>query len=65
MIVMIILLLNLLISIVTEAQGYFTEERTSTSYQEKCNLIREKSYSFFYPLFASEKRTDDVLYIVQ
>ena len=47
---MIILMLNLLISIITEAQGNYTETWKQQTYREKALQIRQKGRSFFWPI---------------
>jgi len=59
-------MLNLLISIVTEAQTKFTNDRIIFTYREKTMQVREKSFSFLYNMFVNdEKKTHNALYIIE
>jgi len=62
---LIIMMLNLLISIIGHAQSEFTSARVATTYREKALQVRNKGYSFFYPMFMqSDGQASEVLFIV-
>lgn len=68
---MIVLMLNLLISIIAEAQGQYTASKNQQTYREKALQIRQKGLSFFWPLcrHRSHRATTlanalDALYVV-
>ena len=64
---MIILMLNLLISIIGEAQAKFTETKDQQTYREKALQISQKGRSIFWPCFKSmleSKNGLEALYIV-
>ena len=64
---MIVLMLNLLISIIAEAQGQYTASKNQQTYREKALQIRQKGLSFFWPLCRHQSHRAnalDALYVV-
>jgi|Transcript_20452 hypothetical protein len=61
---LIILMLNLLISVIAEAQAEYTDARIQSTYREKAQQIRQKGYSFFWAFYKAESDPSSVLYVV-
>ena len=62
---LIILMLNLLISVISEAQSQYTEKRVQSTYRERALQIRRFGNSFFWPFFKKNADSTTLLYISQ
>ena len=61
---LIILMLNLLISVISEAQAGYTLTKTQSTYKERALQIRRKGNSFFWYFYNEEADPNQLLYIV-
>ena len=65
---LVILMLNLLIAIISEAQVIYTENKDQTTYRERALQVRTRFYSFLYPALVETGKvshSSEFMYIVQ
>ena len=65
---LVILMLNLLIAIISEAQVIYTENKDQTTYRERALQVRTRFYSFLYPALVETGKVShsaEFMYIVQ